>query len=249
MNPYYSAGGNLNCVTPSDSPALVAAAESQRRIAPEWLVDRRELDKLGSALFRLSWMLSLPLICLALANLAWAAPDNAKADRSGVKTTLKKGTDRPELLANVRAALGNKIRKELITLPHDVFDNVNFFLDENEIVTLSGQVRLPSLKVSAERVVRNVEGVRGVINQLEVLPTSTFDDDIRGVAFLQIYSHSQLSRYGLKAVPPIHIIVKNGKLTLEGIVATESDKNIAGIRANEVSTVFEVVNNLRIENP
>jgi hyperosmotically inducible periplasmic protein len=250
MNPYYSAGGNLNCVTPSDSPAFVGTAESQRRITPEWLVDRRELDKLGSALFRLSWMLSLPLICLALANLAWAAPDNAKTGRSDAKTTLKKGTDRPELLANVRAALVNKIRKELITLPqYDVFDNVNFLLDENEIVTLSGQVRLPSLKVSAERVVRQVEGVRGVFNQIEVLPTSTFDDDIRGVAFLQIYSHSQLSRYGLQAVPPIHIIVKNGKLTLEGIVATESDKTIAGIRANQVSNVFEVVNNLRIENP
>jgi hyperosmotically inducible periplasmic protein len=116
-------------------------------------------------------------------------------------------------------------------------------------VTLSGQVHLPSLKVSAERVVSSIEGVRGVINQLEVLPTSPFDDDIRRVAFLQIYSHSQLSRYGLQAVPPIHIIVKSGKLTLEGVVASESDKTIAGIRANQVSNVFEVVNNLRVENP
>jgi hyperosmotically inducible protein len=248
MNSYNSAGGNLNCVTLSDYPTLVAAAKSQRRTTSEWLADPRELDKLGSALFRLSWMLSLPLICLVLANLAWAATDNAKGDRSDTKTTLKKGTDRQELLANVRAALGNKIRKELITLPqYDVFDNVNFLLDENEIVTLSGHVRLPSLKVSAERVVRNVEGVRGVINQIEVLPTSAFDDDIRRVAFLQIYSHSQLSRYGLQAVPPIHIIVKNGQLTLEGIVATESDKTIAGIRANEVSNVFAVVNNLRVQ--
>jgi hyperosmotically inducible protein len=247
MNSYNSAEGNLSCVTLSDSPVFVAAAKSQRRTTSEWLADPRELDKLGSALFRLSWILSLPLICLVLANLAWAAPDNAKGERSDTKTTLKKRTDRQELLANVRATLGNKIRKELITLPqYDVFDNVNFLLDHNEIVTLSGQVRLPSLKVSAERVVRNVEGVRGVINQIEVLPTSAFDEDIRRVAFLQICSHSQLGRYGLQAVPPIHIIVKNGQLTLEGIVATES-KTIAGIRANEVSNIFAVVNNLRVQ--
>jgi hyperosmotically inducible protein len=97
--------------------------------------------------------------------------------------------------------------------------------------------------------VSDVEGVRGVINRLEVLPTSAFDDDIRRVAFLQIYSNSQLSRYGLQAVPPIHIIVKNGKLTLEGIVASESDKTVAGIQAHQVSNVFAVVNNLRVENP
>lgn len=118
-------------------------------------------------------------------------------------TCLKKGPDREAVLANVRAALVERIRKELVTLPqYDVFDNISFQLDENEFVTLSGQVRLPSLKVSAERVVSGVEGVRGVINRLEVLPTSAFDDDIRRVAFLQIYSSSQLSRYGLQAVPP-----------------------------------------------
>jgi hyperosmotically inducible protein len=249
VNSYNSAGGNLDSVTLSNSSSFFAAAESQGEIRPEWLTHAMELDKLGNALFRLSWMLSLPLICLALANLAWAVPDNAKADRSGTKTTLKKGTDHEELLANVREALTKKIRKELVTLPqYDVFDNVNFILDENEIVTLSGHVRLPSLKVSAERVVRKVEGVRGVMNQLEVLPTSAFDDDIRRMAFLQIYSHSQLSRYGLQAIPPIHIIVKNGKLTLEGAVTAESDKAIAGICANQLSNVFEVVNNLRVEN-
>jgi osmotically-inducible protein OsmY len=108
---------------------------------------------------------------------------------------------------------------------------------------------MPTFKVSAERVVSNIEGVRDVVNEIEVLPTSPFDDDIRRVAFLQIYSHGQLSRYGLRVVPPIHIIVKAGRLALEGIVANEADRAVAGVQANQVSNVFEVVNNLRVENP
>jgi hyperosmotically inducible protein len=212
--------------------------------------DSKELNKLGGVLYRLSWMLSLPLICLILANLAWAAPDGAKAGRSESKATLKSETSREEVLENVRATLRTKIRKELVALPtYNVFDNLDFHLHDNDMVTLSGQVRLPSLKVSAERVVSNIEGVKSVINQIEVLPTSPFDDDIRRVAFLQIYSHSQLSRYGLQPVPPIHIIVKGGRLALEGFVANESDRAAAGIQANLVSNVFEVVNNLRVDNP
>ena len=225
-------------VTTSKSPSSV-----------EWS-DSMELNKLGGVLFRLSWMLSLPLICLIFANLVWAAPGGAKAGRSESKATLKSEMNQEEVLANVRATLRTKIRKELVTLPtYNVFDNLDFHLDDNDIVTLSGQVRMPSLKVSAERVVSNIEGVKSVINQIEVLPTSPFDDDIRRVAFLQIYSHSQLSRYGLQAVPPIHIIVKGGRLALEGLVANESDRVVAGIQANQVSNVFEVVNNLRVENP
>jgi osmotically-inducible protein OsmY len=108
---------------------------------------------------------------------------------------------------------------------------------------------MPSLKVSAERVVSNIEGVKDVVNEIEVLPTSPFDDDIRRVAFLQIYSHSQLSRYGLQAVPPIRIIVKAGKLTLEGLVANQSDRAVANVQARQVSNVFEVVNKLHVENP
>jgi hyperosmotically inducible periplasmic protein len=225
-------------VTTSKSPSSV-----------EWS-DSMELNKLGGVLYRLSWMLSLPLICLILANLAWAAPGGAKEGRSESKATLKSEMSQEEVLANVRATLRTRIRKELITLPtYNVFDNLEFHLHDNDIVTLSGQVRMPSLKVSAERVVSNIEGVQSVINQIEVLPTSPFDDDIRRVAFLQIYSHSQLSRYGLQAVPPIHIIVKGGKLALEGLVANESDRAVAGIQANQVFNVFEVVNNLRVENP
>ena len=215
----------------------------------EWS-DSMELNKLGDVLYRLSWMLSLPFICLIVVNLAWASPGGAKAGRSESKATLKSEMSQEEVLASVRATLRTKIRKELVTLPtYNVFDNLDFHLHDNDIVTLSGQVRMPSLKVSAERVVSNIEGVKSVINQIEILPTSPFDDDIRRVAFLQIYSHGQLSRYGLHDVPPIHIIVKSGKLALEGFVANESDKMVAGLRANQVSNVFEVVNNVRVENP
>ena len=99
---------------------------------------------------------------------------------------------------------------------------------------LSGQVQLPSLKVSAQRAAMNIEDVRGVINQPELLPA--FDDDIPSEPSLQIYSHSQPSH----AIPPIHIIVKNG--------TCDSDKTIVGIHANQVPNVYDVVNNLHAEN-
>jgi hypothetical protein len=126
---------------------------------------------------------------------------------------LKKASDPDEVLRRVRERLGRKIRKELVALPnYDVFDNLLFSLDEKDVVTLSGQVRLPSLKVSAERVVRGLEGVRDVINQIEVLPTSEFDDAIRHDAFLPICSSSQQNRYAPRAVPSINIIVRRGNL-------------------------------------
>lgn len=215
------------------------AGESQSRIAQWWSGNSREQGKnemkrrltLENKLHCLSWILSLSLICLILISLGWAAPRSINADSSEAKPALKKGAYRDENLANVRAALEEKIRRELLTLGR-VFDDVSFHLDKDDIVTLSGQVRLPSLKVSAQRAARNIEGVRGVINQLEVLSASSLDDDIRREASSQIYSHSQRSHYGLQASSPIHNIVKNGRLTLEGVIAGESDKTIAGIRAN-----------------
>ncbi|MBI1896594.1 MAG: BON domain-containing protein, partial [Acidobacteria bacterium] len=110
-----------------------------------------------------------------------------------------------------------------------------------------GQVTRPTLKSSAERVVRDIEGVEQVINQIEVLPLSPNDDRIRLATYRAIYGHSALNRYALQAIPPIHILVRNGNVTLEGVVANESDKNIANIQANGVSGVFSVTNNLRVE--
>ena len=142
----------------------------------------------------------------------------------------------------------NEVRHELVMLPYyGVFDNLTFQVDGGKVI-LMGQVARPSLKTSAERVVKNVEGVTSVENKIEVLPTSGHDDDIRRATYRAIYSQPALQLYQMRAVPPIHIIVKNGNVTLEGVVAKEADKNIVGIQANGVSGVFSVTNNLRVEN-
>lgn len=139
-----------------------------------------------------------------------------------------------------------EVRHELVMLPYyGVFDNLAFHVNGSE-VELFGQVTRPTLKSSAEQVVRQIEGVEKVINNIEVLPVSPNDDRIRLEAYRAIYGHTALNRYSLQAVPPIHIIVKNGQLTLEGVVANEMDKTIANVQANSVHGVFSVTNNLRV---
>jgi hyperosmotically inducible protein len=130
---------------------------------------------------------------------------------------------------------------------YGVFDNLAFRVEGNSVI-LMGKVTRPTLKSSAERVVQDIEGVEHVVNNIDVLPVSPQDDRIRLAAYRTIYGHSSLNRYAMQAVPPIHIIVENGKLTLEGVVANESDKNIANIQAHSVPGVFEVTNNLRVES-
>ncbi len=141
----------------------------------------------------------------------------------------------------------NEVRHELVLLPYyGIFDNLSFKVEDGK-VTLMGQVARPTLKSSAENVVKRIEGVASVDNRIEVLPNSPNDDRIRQAVYRAIYGHSALNRYALQAVPSIHIIVKNGNVALEGVTASEADKNIAGIQANGVSGVFAVKNNLRIE--
>jgi hyperosmotically inducible protein len=125
-----------------------------------------------------------------------------------------------------------------------VFDNLVYRVDGSK-VTLFGQVRDPKLKDDAGKAVKSIEGVSAVDNQIEVLPASPMDDQTRSAVYRAIYSKPTLQRYQLGAVPPIHIIVKNGNVTLEGAVANDMDKNVAGIAANGVSGVFKVTNNLR----
>src|SRR4029453_7547217 len=105
-------------------------------------------------------------------------------------------------------------------------------------VTLLGEVIRPTLKSDAEAVVKKIEGVESVDNQIEVLPLSPNDDRIRLAVYRAVYRQTSLSRYALQAIPPIHIIVKNGNVRLEGVVATDADKNLAGIRAKGVSGVL-----------
>jgi len=146
-----------------------------------------------------------------------------------------------------RDRLIRQVRHELVMLPYyGVFDNLSYRVDGDKI-TLLGQVTRPTLKSSAENVVKDIEGVGQVDNQIKVLPLSPNDDRVRIAVYRAIYGQTALNRYALQAVPPIHIIVENGNVTLEGVVANEGDKNIANIQANGVPGVFSVVNNLRVE--
>jgi len=141
-----------------------------------------------------------------------------------------------------------EVRHELVMLPfYGVFDNLAYKVDPDGTVTLLGQVSRPTLKSDAENVVKRIDGVEKVVNNLEVLPTSINDDNIRRAVYRAIYGNSVLAPYQLRAVPPIHIIVKNGHVALEGVVARAMDKQIAGMQANGVSGVFSVENNLQVE--
>jgi hyperosmotically inducible protein len=145
-------------------------------------------------------------------------------------------------------SIEREVRHELITLPYyGIFDNLAYRVDGGT-VTLFGQVARPTLKSDAEARVKEIEGVERVVNEIEVLPLSPNDDRIRRAVYHAVYSKEPLQRYAMGAVPPIHIIVKNGNVTLEGVVANEGDKNIAGIAANEVSGAFTVTNHLAIEH-
>ena len=143
--------------------------------------------------------------------------------------------------------IAREVRHEVVMLPYyNVFDNLSFRVDGSTVV-LMGQVTRPTLKSDAERVVKGIEGVEKVVNNIQVLPPSPNDERIRMAVYRAIYGQPSLQRYEMQAVPPIHIIVDKGNVSLEGVVATEGDKNIAGVQANGVSGVFSVKNNLRVE--
>jgi hyperosmotically inducible protein len=142
------------------------------------------------------------------------------------------------------ASLIREVRHQLVMLPYySVFDNLTYSV-EGDIVTLNGQVTRPTVKSDAESSVKSIEGVGKVVNNIEVLPLSPMDDDIRRAVYRAVYGDSGLQRYALQAVPSIHIIVKNGNVALEGVADTEADKNMANLRASGVPNVFSVKNNL-----
>jgi hyperosmotically inducible protein len=140
-----------------------------------------------------------------------------------------------------------EVRHQLVLLPYySVFDNLEYKVEGSKVI-LTGQVVHATLKSDAENVVKRVEGVETVVNNIEVLPPSPMDDQIRRAVYHAVYSAPPLERYALQAVPPIHIIVKNGHVTLEGVVSSEADKDIANLKANGVPGVFSVTNNIRVE--
>jgi hypothetical protein len=185
-------------------------------------------------------------------------------------------TARPVLHADAKSSI-EEIRKELMQLPYySVFDYMAFSYDKGT-VTLMGYAYHLGLKQDAVRAAKRAPGVDQVINKIEELPASQMDDELRWQAYYKIYRDPFLSHYapgggllwghrhqfgggfhgglGGARFPgteplgdfPIHIIVKNGKMTLLGVVDNESDKTVAGTRAREVPGSFGVENELVVE--
>lgn len=143
--------------------------------------------------------------------------------------------------------LEHKVRHELVMLPYfTIFDNLAYKV-EGTRVTLYGQVTQPVLKSDAQNVVKHIPGVETVDNQIEVLPLSPFDDQIRRAEARAIYGYGPLQRYAMGTQPPIRIIVRNGNVTLEGVVANAMDRNLVNVRANGVAGVFSVKNDLQLD--
>src|SRR5215216_7912186 len=176
-------------------------------------------------------VLALVAALVVVASVAAAAP----ADQMGERAAFEQ--------------LAKKVRKELVTLPwYGVFDNLEYAID-GSTVTLSGQVVQPSTRKDAERRVQRLKGVERVVNNIEVLPLSGFDDSIRANTYRALFGwNSPLFRYGRGVNPSIHIVVSGGRVTLEGVVSNEGDRRMAYILANGVFGVFSVTNNLRNEN-
>ena len=151
--------------------------------------------------------------------------------------------------ARSQERIAREVRHELLMLPYfGVFGYIAYKVDGYK-VTLLGQVVRPTLKSDAENVVKHIEGVEKVDNQIEVLPPSPVDERLRLRLFRAIYGFPGLQKYELGVQKPIRIIVKNGHVTLEGVVDSDGDKNLAGLRANGVSGTFSVTNNLQVVKP
>jgi len=143
-------------------------------------------------------------------------------------------------------AIEQKVRKELVTLPYyGVFDNLAFKVD-GDTVTLYGQVVRPTTKSDAATRVARIAGVDRVVNNIEVLPLSSFDAGIRARTYRAVFSRGGLYRYAMGANPSIHIIVDRGHVTLEGVVSNKMDSQLAYMAASGVPGVFSVTNNLRV---
>jgi hyperosmotically inducible protein len=176
--------------------------------------------------------MKLRLLIFALSLIAVATPGLAQ--------------DRDQPSAKSQERIIREVRHELLMLPYfGVFDYIAYKVD-GFTVTLLGEVVRPTLKSDAENAVKHIEGVEKVDNQIEVLPPSPMDDGLRLRLYHEIYGYPALEKYALGVQKPIRIIVKNGRVTLEGVVDSDADKNLAGLRANSVPGIFQVTNNLQV---
>ncbi len=183
--------------------------------------------------------IALALFAVVLASGLSAAKD--KDDKNHMDPYVSGPADEAKMV--------REVRHQLVMLPYySVFDDLGFTVNGGT-VTLVGDVVRPVLKDDAAAVVKKIEGVTSVVNNIQVLPLSGTDDRIRRDVYKAIYGDPSLStRYGFQALPSIHIIVKNGNVRLEGVVANEMDRNTAFIRANGVFGAFHVDNDLKIES-
>ena len=188
-------------------------------------------------------------LLLALTPAAWQNPQGSAPATTAPNTqSASPSTQNAPLSQKGIDRIVKEVHHELVMLPfYGVFDNLAYKVSPDGTVTLLGQVSRPTLKSDAENVVKRIEGVERVDNQLKVLPASPNDDRIRRAVYNAIYRNDVLSQYALRAVPPIHIIVENGNVTLEGVVARQMDKQVAEMQAKSVPGVFSVNDNLKVE--
>lgn len=186
-------------------------------------------------------LVALIILVFAVAPVTQAAQPQQKS-RQRLETRDNRDTRR-------MISLMEEVRHQLVTLPYySVFDWLQAEVKPDGTVILKGEVARPSLKSDAEARVKHLEGATRVINNIEVLPLSPMDDDLRMALYQNIFKYSgPLFRYALQSVPPIHIIVKNGHVTLKGVVASPMDSQLAYTAAREVPGVFDVQNELRVE--
>ena len=182
---------------------------------------------------KVSGLFLVAMMCIALATIAIAQQYGAAQASTGQQ--------------RMEERISREVYHELVMLPQlTIFDNLQFKVDGSK-VTLMGQINNAILKDSAEKVVKKIEGVESVDNQIEVLPASPNDDRIRRQVARALFNDERLFRYSMGSVPPIHIIVKNGHVTLEGVVDSQTDKDAATLRANGVPGVFSVENHLKVQ--
>jgi hyperosmotically inducible periplasmic protein len=145
------------------------------------------------------------------------------------------------------ARLAKQVRHKLLMLPYyGVFDNLAYSIDGSK-VTLHGQVVRPSTRSDAARSVASIDGVSQVVNKIQVLPLSNFDDSIRTRTYRALVRTGGLSRYFMGANPSLHIVVNRGQVTLAGVVNSKLDKQLAYMTARQVSGAFSVTNDLKVE--
>ncbi|HET7205026.1 MAG TPA: BON domain-containing protein [Terriglobales bacterium] len=191
---------------------------------------------LGNLVLAIALAVCLPGVCAAQAGSATAANSS---------TTTQNRQLSPEGVDRIK----KEVRHQLVMQPfYSVFDNFEYKVDPDGTVTLMGQVVDPTLKSDAEKSVKHIEGVERVVNDIEVLPVSPNDDRIRRATYRAIYGNDVLNMYALRAVPPIHIIVNGGHVSLDGVVARPMDKQVAEMQAKSVPGVFSVTDNLQVEN-